>query len=300
MFSFKKKIAAYIFLPTLGFTSFVQASDNILEADGFNVSVEDFEQYSKAQLPESGREAILAQEQKVRQLVQNLYVIRALATEAKEDKTVDMEKVDWAVDFYRERLLMEEHLNSLVDAEIEKINFETSAKEYYQANTDEFKIQERVRAQHILISTSERSEEDALAIANAAHKKLKDGVEFVKVVAEYSDDPSAAKNLGTLGFFGRGQMVKPFEEKAFSMDLNEISEPVKTRFGYHIIMVLAKEEAGQKKFDDVKSFIVNKLKTEKMREIRQSIISDVSTGDKDFGLKLNEKLLKELEEKYSK
>ncbi|NOZ49776.1 MAG: hypothetical protein GXP37_06960 [Chloroflexi bacterium] len=88
-----------------------------------------------------------------------------------------------------------------------------------------------------------RAEADALAKAFAARKRIVDGEDFAVVAKELSEDPGSAPNGGELGWFGRGQMVPAFEDAAFSLAVNEISQPVKTDFGFHIIQVEEKDEA---------------------------------------------------------
>jgi parvulin-like peptidyl-prolyl isomerase len=91
-----------------------------------------------------------------------------------------------------------------------------------------------------------RNAEETLALANQLRQRLLDGEDFATLAAEYSDDTSSAAQGGDLGWFGRGQMVAPFEEAAFSLAVDEISEPVQTDFGYHIIQVLEKDPAREK------------------------------------------------------
>lgn len=103
---------------------------------------------------------------------------------------------------------------------------------------------EQVRARHILISAAQDAspEDDQLALAKAISitQQLNDGADFAALAAEFSDDTSNAATGGDLGFFGKGQMVPEFEEAAFSLGIDEISAPVRTQFGYHIIQVLEK------------------------------------------------------------
>ena len=102
--------------------------------------------------------------------------------------------------------------------------------------------EKEVRASHILcrIQTKDdpESEKEALEKANKAMERIKAGEDFNKLATELSEDPSAKTNQGDLGYFAFSRMVKPFAEKAFSMKIGEISEPVKTNFGYHIIKVI--------------------------------------------------------------
>lgn len=104
----------------------------------------------------------------------------------------------------------------------------------------------KVRARHILISyLDESGEADSLAakqIADTVFAKLKDGADFEELVVKYSDDTSTKSKGGDLGFFERRRMVQEFDEVAFTIDINEISEPVQTNFGYHIIEVTDREK----------------------------------------------------------
>lgn len=131
--------------------------------------------------------------------------------------------------------------------------------------------EEAVRARHILLRVREpapeseaeptplpegqptptptpapRNDEETLALANQLRQRLLDGEDFAELAAEYSDDPGSAAQGGDLGWFGRGRMVAPFEEAAFSLQVGEISEPVKSDFGYHIIEVLERDDARPK------------------------------------------------------
>lgn len=110
---------------------------------------------------------------------------------------------------------------------------------------------EQVRARHILISVAaDASEADsALALAEAISitQRLRAGEDFATLAAQYSDDTGSAQQGGDLGFFGRGQMVPEFEEAAFSLPIGQISEPVKSQFGYHIIEV-TEQRAGDPSF----------------------------------------------------
>ena len=100
---------------------------------------------------------------------------------------------------------------------------------------------ERVRARHILISVpqdaSESDQQLALAKAISITQRLNSGEDFATLAQQFSDDTGSGAQGGDLGFFGRGQMVKEFEDAAFSLPIGQISEPVKSQFGYHIIRV---------------------------------------------------------------
>lgn len=102
----------------------------------------------------------------------------------------------------------------------------------------------RVRARHILASTRDgRSSEEARNIITELRNQLIDGRDFAALATQFSEDPSSAQNGGDLGWFGKGEMVGPFESRAFSSDINQVSEPFETQFGWHILEVTDREVA---------------------------------------------------------
>lgn len=128
---------------------------------------------------------------------------------------------------------------------------EEEIKEFYAENGQIFGKEASVNASHILVDTEE--------LANEVLGKLDEGESFEDLALEYSIDGSAA-NGGNLGVFGRGEMVEPFDEAAFSLPVGEISEPVQSNFGYHIIKVNEKveEEIGslEDNKDEIKEMIL--------------------------------------------
>jgi foldase protein PrsA len=127
---------------------------------------------------------------------------------------------------------------------------------YFNENKDTFATSEQVEASHILV--------DDEATAKEVAAKLTDGEDFAALAKEYSTDTTSAENGGELGYFGTGEMTGEFEKAAFAMEIGEISEPVKTDYGYHIIKVTGKKEAKTANLEDSKEEIKETLKQEKM------------------------------------
>ena len=134
-----------------------------------------------------------------------------------------------------------------------------------------------------------RDDAETLALAEELHQRLADGEDFAALAEEYSDDTGSAINGGDLGWFGRGVMVPAFEEAAFALEPDEISEPVATDFGYHIIQVLEKDaerpkEAGvlqqerAQAFDDWLRQRVAAANVERPDDIMAKLPSDLETG----------------------
>lgn len=119
---------------------------------------------------------------------------------------------------------------------------EEEAKAYFEAHKDEFKAKESATASHILVPTEEE--------ANNILDEINNGLDFADAARKYSTCPSKDAG-GVLGEFGRGQMVPEFENAVFNMAVGEISKPVQTQFGFHIIKVTEKKDASDVNFESV-------------------------------------------------
>ncbi|UII56880.1 peptidylprolyl isomerase [Cytobacillus spongiae] len=151
---------------------------------------------------------------------------------------------------------------------------EDELKEYY----DNFKPQ--IKARHILVEDEETAKE--------IKAKLDKGDKFEDLAKEFSQDPGSAANGGDLGWFGAGQMVPEFEEAAYALEVNGISDPVKSEHGYHIIQTTEKKE--KKSFDEMKEEIEYKVKTakldgEKIQAAMDRELKDAKVDIKDKDLK---------------
>ncbi|MEK3989083.1 peptidylprolyl isomerase [Robertmurraya sp. FSL R5-0851] len=127
---------------------------------------------------------------------------------------------------------------------------------YFDENKDTFATAEQVQASHILVADE--------ATANEVKSKLDAGEDFSELAKEYSTDTTTAESGGDLGYFSSGDMVAEFEEVAFALGVDEISAPVKTDYGYHIIKVVDHQEAKEANFEDSKEEISDTLMNDKM------------------------------------
>lgn len=148
------------------------------------------------------------------------------------------------------------------DAEIEA---------YYREHRDEYAQEEQVRARHVLVSTEERTPDEARARIQEARERLDAGEDFASVAAELSEDPGSAARGGDLGFFGRGRMVPPFEEAAFGATPGELVGPIETQFGYHLIEVQDRREERQRPLDEVRELIANRLRATSAAERAEAL-----------------------------
>jgi len=163
---------------------------------------------------------------------------------------------------------------------------EEDAQKYYSENIKQFEQPEQVRASHILIKPDLSDPNTDPNLAKAAAKaraevfleQIKAGSDFEQLAKENSDDPGSAQNGGDLNFFGKGQMIPPFEKAAFELEVGQISDVVETRYGYHIIKVTDHKDAGVTTFEEVKEDLINMLKERKKNELASQYIEDLKAG----------------------
>ena len=161
-------------------------------------------------------------------------------------------------DDLRKEIASQIQFNLLLEEESRaEVVTEEEAKKYYDTRQDLFQTEILLTASHILKMART---EDELAVAEKKiieiRKQLKEGKDFIELVKQESDD---AQNNGHLGTFGKGRMVPPFEKAAFALETGEISDPVKTQFGWHLILLHDKKEPEVTQFVDVKEKIIEYL-----------------------------------------
>lgn len=168
-----------------------------------------------------------------------------------------------------EKELAEAWVADLIE-NLPEVDYEALALEHYLANPDDFMSPDRVDVSHILIKSDTRSEDEALAIAVSLIEELRtDPTRFDSMIEEYSEDPAKAQNGGRYPNVLRDQMVKPFEDVAFALEQpGEISEPVKTAYGYHIIRLNESMPAAVIPFDRIKEQAIAMAKEQYAAEYR--------------------------------
>ena len=159
-----------------------------------------------------------------------------------------------------------------------------AADTFYNQNPQFFTRPEQVRARHILIRTGEGADDAAKAEARKRLSEIRDqvvgGGDFAALARMHSEDPGSKEKGGDLGFFTRGRMVKAFEEAAFALSPNQVSDLVPTQYGYHLIQVTERKAAGTVALEEVKPRILDHLKQQQIRERLEDYVKTLRKGAK--------------------
>ena len=197
-------------------------------------------------------------DQKRDYLITYLGDVILLSQAAQQQKLGDRDDVKHRIEFERNKVLMEALLQ---DAGKAATTDEAMHKVYDEA-VKQMGGEQEVHARHILVPTEDE--------AKAIEAELKKGADFATLAKQKSKDPGAAEG-GDLGYFTKDQMVPEFAEVAFKLDKGQISDPVKTQFGWHIIKVEDKRTKPTPTFDDVKSQIENYVAHRAQAELVQKL-----------------------------
>lgn len=145
---------------------------------------------------------------------------------------------------------------------------EADVADYYEANNAQYQSPEQVEAKHILVDSEDKCKE--------IKEEINGGMSFEEAAMAYSSCPSKERG-GDLGVFGRGAMVPEFENAAFELEVDEVSEPVKTQFGYHLIKVTKQVAAGVKSLEEVKGQIQQQLVMQQQSDLYHNEIAALKT-----------------------
>jgi peptidyl-prolyl cis-trans isomerase C len=218
--------------------------DVLAEVNGKKITRMDFDQLIQQYRPEAGTWA----EHNKGQVMRDLVILEVLAQEGTKLHLDQDPRVQAQIRLRTKDIIARSVVEKFV-TEGSGITDDT-IRQHYEASKDEYTVEEQVAASHILVRTEPEIQE---VVA-----ELKQGKDFAEVAKARSIDGSAAKG-GALGTFGRGRTVAEFEEAAFALQVGEVSPPVHTQFGYHVIKVTERQPAHVKPLDEVRDEVRNTL-----------------------------------------
>jgi len=204
-----------------------------------------------------------------KEMLETMIIRELIMQEAIKEGIENAPAVKEKLEELKKRLVVEAYLKKKVEEQATVSDEEL--KKFYEQNKDKFKTGDQVKASHILVK-SEKEAKELLA-------QIKGGANFEELAKKYSADGAAAKG-GDLGWFSKGSMIPEFEKVAFAMKENQVSDIVKTKFGYHIIKLTGMRPAGERTFDDVKEQIKTSLQPAKQQEAFQKLKEDLKKSSK--------------------
>jgi peptidyl-prolyl cis-trans isomerase C len=220
---------------------------------------------------EAGQLPQMSPEQKQDYLIRFTADMLLLAKAAEDKKLGDTPDFKRRMDFAHNKLLMETLLQQTGKAALT----DDAMHKVYDEAVKQMGAEQEVHARHILIRVpagDDKASKEAEDKIKAVIARLKKGEDFAKVAEEVTEDPSGKANGGDLGYFTKDQMVPEFSEVAFKLDKGQISDPVKTQFGWHVIKVEDKRTKPLPTFDEVKpqieQFVTRKAQAELVNSLR--------------------------------
>lgn len=236
-----------------------QAPLTLVHGGAVTVTSTDLEADALMRMPPEMRPMVLSDAKSVEQVASNMYVRRVMARQAEADGLAKDPQVAAQLQLARDKVLS--------DAILARIDAQSApaadvalaqARDMYRDNPDKFKVGDEVRARHILIAGDTP---EAKAEAEKLLTELKGGADFAKLAQAHSADKGSAAKGGDLGLFGKGRMVPEFEHAAFALkNKGDLSDVVKTQYGYHIIQLEERVPAHVRPFDEVKDELVKQVR----------------------------------------
>jgi len=218
-----------------------------------------------ANIPEVQKSTILKEGPARKQLVQDLINQELVYQEAIAKKMESTKEYATALSAFKKQALM----NILIQKQLAPKITSAAVKEFYEKNKTKYNT-DQVHAQHILLST----EKEALDVVAEAKRV---GADFQKLAETRSKDPTAKNNRGDIGYFSRSEMFDPaFIEASFATKVGEITGPVKTGFGYHVIKVVDRKLGKNPEFAEIEQ----KVRTDLQRETLQAYVSGLKAKAK--------------------
>lgn len=275
------------------------ASTVVVSGPAGNVTQGELESMVNEVVPPAQRAGFWAKPEMVDRMARTIYNQRALARDALAGGVDKTRAGAEYLQLVRERALSKLWLDQHAQAAAPNPKAVTDfARSEYRAQPDRFKTPEQVQVRHILLPLAPDGSDDAAVKARAEEllAQARKGADFAKLAAQYSSDKASAQRGGDLGFFGRGKMLPEFENAAFGLKKpGDLAGPVKTRFGYHIIELVAHKPASAAKFEDVAPELEQEAKAKIEGQARERLWDAAGAG-----AKVNEAAIKAMAEQASR
>lgn len=261
----------------------------VAERGGIKITVGEMRAKVRTSVPATARKGYFESGASVSSLIESMLLTRQIAAEARS-KGLDQEPdIKTEIEEAVLDLLSRRQVGRYLDAQPEP-DYEVLAKERYMAKKEDFTTPPRRDVRHILILKSDKPEAEAKAIAEKVHELLVQGKDFDEVFNEYTEDPARSLNGWVNNVWG-DRYDPAFLHATWNLEnIGDISEPVLSKFGYHVIRLEKDEAPRLRPYEEVREELVKKLKEEVKTATREAYITEFSSQP----LKLNDEALKNL------
>jgi peptidyl-prolyl cis-trans isomerase C len=245
-------------------------------------------------LPADSRAAFGTDPKRVTALLNNMLIGKTMAAEARKAGLDRDPLVQRRIALEADKVLAEaevKRIETVAGAEFDAkaAQFLPKARERYLVDKDKYVVPEQIEASHILFLTKTRSEDAAMALAQQAEVKLAAGADFAALARESSEDPGTKGSGGHIGWFSAKQMDPAFSKAAFALkNIGDVSPPVLSRFGSHVIRLDGRRPQRQRTFDEVKDELIADLRQAYVGEQRALKVDAIRN---DPGIKVNQRAL---------
>ncbi len=253
----------------------------VVSQGGADVTLRDVDGFAEA-LPWDQRAAVFADPQRIERILRNLLLTKQLVKQARSDGLDSNAMVRAGMELAGKQALASAQLQAFKAKTRQSIPDMTElARERYLANPKAYAVPASTDVKHILISTKDRSDAEAKALADKIHAALmKNPDQFDDDVAKYSDDDSKEGNHGLIKDATSGQYVDNFSKAAKKLSrVGQISEPVKTQYGYHILKAVKFHEGRQPTFADVRDGLVRQLQDDYVKKQVQDYVDGLKSKE---------------------
>lgn len=257
----------------------INGDDDILAARGEGTVSHDEFSAQANRIPEEHRFPVIRDRARMEDMLDKLLLVGQLAADAKaagfDTDPMVIKRMQLAAKEELAKAWVDHYVESRKEAD-----YTAMARETYQLNRENYMTEHTVDVSHILIGTDVRTEQEALDIAMTLYAELEANPErFDALVGEYSDDESKANNKGSFKGVRRGDMVAPFEELAFELAVGDISEPLLTQYGYHLVRKDGDSPSRQRNFREVRLALEQQARREHRDRERAAYIDALYEED---------------------
>ena len=235
-----------------------RVSNDVITLKEFNEKIE--------KLPKQYQEIARSQKRKFLDDIINEELLYKEALKAKVDKDPETQEV---IEAAKRKIFISRILKNRIEDRVSVS--EENIRKYYDEHSEEFMLPERWRASHILVDTQAEAEE--------VMERIKQGADFSELARNMSKD-ATSKQDGDVGYFSKGQLIPEFEKACFELEVGEVSDVVKTQFGYHVIKLTDKKSPEVQDFSNVKSIINKEMEREQKKELFEKMMADLKNEAK--------------------